>query len=657
MQHFFWRTEHMAYLNFNKAELVNLEYSLEREILATTRTGGYTSTTIVGCNTRKYHGLLVAPIDKFDGENYVLLSSIDETIVQHDQPFNLGIRRFPGIYEPRGHKYIVDFAYDPIATLTYRVGGVVLKKEIMLMHDENELLLRYTLLDAHSPTTLRLKPFLAFRNIHRLSMANPVANIGYEIIPHGIKSKLYEGFPWLHMQTGKAGEFIDAPDWFYNVEYREEQRRGYDFHEDLFTPGYFELPVQKGESIIFSASVNEQKPAALPKKFEDALAIRLPRDSYVNCLKYSARQFIVHRKNGTEIMAGYPWFGRWGRDTFIALPGLTLAANYDPKSCKEVLDTMSNELQGGLFPNIGKDEKAAYNSVDAPLWYFWAIQQYAEETGLPVWKAYGKKMKSILEVFRNRDSQNIRMHDNGLIWAEEENKALTWMDAIVRDKPVTPRSGYQVEVNALWYNAVCYTLALAKANSDAKFVQEWEKIPELIEKNYVPVFWLAVRKHLADYVGEEGQNIFMRPNQIIACSLPYSPIPDEMKRRILQAVESELLTPKGLRTLAPKNPLYKAHYEGDQFTRDKAYHQGTVWPWLLGHYIEANFRVYGKQFLATAKELVAGFEEDMTVYGICSIAEVYDGDPPHAQNGCISQAWSVAEILRSMKLIEKYSLK
>jgi predicted glycogen debranching enzyme len=645
----------MAYLNFNKAELVNLEYSLDREILATNRNGGYTSTTIVCCNTRKYHGLLVTPIDKFDGENHVLLSSLDETVVQHDQPFNLGIRRFPGIYEPRGHKYIVDFAYEPIATLTYRVGGVVLKKEIMLMHHESELLLRYTLLDAHSPTTLRLKPFLAFRNIHRLSMANTEAKTGYEIIPNGIKSKLYEGFPWLHMQTDKTSKFVDNSDWFYNVEYREEQRRGYDFHEDLFTPGYFELPIRKGESIIFSASVNEQKPAALPKEFEEALAIRLPRSSYVNCLKYSAGQFIVHRQNSTEVMAGYPWFGRWGRDTFIALPGLTLAANYDPKSCKEVLDTMSNELKGGLFPNIGKHEKAAYNSVDAPLWYFWAIQQYAGATGQTIWKAYGKKMEAILDVFRNGDTKNIRMHDNGLIWAEEENKALTWMDAIVRDKPVTPRSGYQVEVNALWYNAVCYTLELARANKDTKFVREWEKIPELIEKNYLPTFWLPVRKHLADYVGEEGQNVFMRPNQVIACSLPYSPIPDEIKRKILQAVESELLTPKGLRTLAPKNPLYKAHYEGDQFTRDKAYHQGSVWPWLLGHYIEANFRVYGKQFLTTAKELVAGFEEDMTVYGICSIAELYDGDPPHAQNGCISQAWSVAEILRSMKLIETYS--
>ena len=646
----------MTYLKFNKAELVNLEYSLERETLATTRTGGYTSSTIVGCNTRKYHGLLVVPIDEFDGENHVLLSSLDETIVQHEQAFNLGIHRYPNVYEPRGHKYIVDFAYEPIATIVYRVGGVVLKKEMMLIHNENEIVIRYTLLDAHSPTTLRLKPFLAYRNIHKLSKANLFANTQYKIIPNGIRSKLYDGFPSLNMQTNKANEFVPCPDWYYNIEYREELRRGYDGHEDLYTPGYFELSIKKGESIIFSASINEQNPTTLKRKFEHNLLHRPPRSSYEDCLKISASQFIVKRKNGTEVMAGYPWFGRWGRDTFIALPGLTLAANYDPKSCKEVLNTMSRELQGGLFPNIGNSENVAYNSVDAPLWYFWAIQQYADETGehQQVWKDYGKKMKTILSAFRNGESPNIRMHDNGLIWAEESGKALTWMDAIVHGVPVTPRAGYQVEINALWYNAICYTLELAQKNNDTKFVEEWKEIPSLIERNYLPIFWVESRKHLADYVGKDGQNIFTRPNQVLACSLPFSPISDDVKEKILFAVGNELLTPRGLRTLAPKNPLYKGRYEGDQPTRDSAYHQGTVWPWLIGSYIEANLRLYGKQFVPTAQELIAGFEEDMTTYGVGSIPEVYDGDPPHLPNGCISQAWSVAEILRAMKLIEKY---
>ncbi|MDR1680773.1 MAG: amylo-alpha-1,6-glucosidase [Prevotellaceae bacterium] len=646
----------MAYLKFNKAKLVNLEYSLGREMLATTRTGGYTSSTIVCCNTRKYHGLLVVPIEEFDGVNHVLLSSLDETVVQHGQSFNLGIHAFPGVYEPRGHKYIVDFAYEPVATITYQVGGVVLRKEILLIHNEDGILLRYTLLDAHSPTTLRLKPFLAYRNIHSLGKANMVADTRYQPIANGIKSKLYNGFPSLHMQLNKANDFVACPDWYYNVEYHEERRRGYEYLEDLFTPGYFELPIKKGESVIFSASVDEQKPAQLKRKFEQQVGMRPSRESYEDCLKVSASQFIVQRKGGTDIVAGYPWFGRWGRDTFISLPGLTLAANYNPQGCKEVLDTLSGELSGGLFPNIGAGATAAYNSVDAPLWYFWAIQQYAAETGrrAEVWNDYGGKMKSILHAYRSGELTNIRMHDNGLIWAEETGKALTWMDAIVHGAPVTPRSGYQVEINALWYNAVCFTLELAGEYRDEAFVAAWDQLPALIAKNYLPTFWSAVRRHLADYVGEEGQNIFTRPNQVIACSLPYSPISDETKRDVLRAIENELLTPKGLRTLAPKNPLYKSRYEGNQSTRDNAYHQGSVWPWLLGAYIEANFRLYGKSFLPTAKELVAGFEEDLTVYGLCSVAEIYDGDPPHTPNGCISQAWSVAEILRSMKLIEKY---
>ena len=360
----------MAYLKFNKDELVNLEYSLKREVLATNRAGGYMSSTIIGCNTRKYHGLLILPIEEFDGENHVLLSNLDETVIQHGREFNLGIHKYPGNYEPRGHKYIVDFEYEPVFTLTYRVGGVQLKKEIILVHNEPQVLIRYTLLDAHSDMTLRLKPFLAYRNIHRLSKANMMVNTKYQEVENGIRSKLYNGFPYLNMQISKKNEFIATPDWYYNIEYIEEQNRGYDFREDLFVPGYFEFPIKKGESVIFSASVDAVSTGRLKTKFQKLLDNRAPRNSFVSCLKYSASQFIVRRGKETEIMAGYPWFGRWGRDTFIALPGVTLAAANDVRTCKEVLDTMIRQLNNGLFPNIGKDKNASYNSVDAPMWFF-----------------------------------------------------------------------------------------------------------------------------------------------------------------------------------------------------------------------------------------------------------------------------------------------
>ena len=644
----------MKYLEFDKESLVNLEYSLNREILSTNRAGGYFSTTIVLCNTRKYHGLMVIPLDEFDGENHVLLSSVDDTVIQHEQAFNLGIHRYPGIYEPRGHKYIIDFSYEPTPKVTYRVGGVILEKELLFVHNEEQILIRYTLKDAHSPTKLRFKPFLAFRNAHKLSKANLWADTHYTEIDNGVKYKLYKGFPYLHLQTNKKAEFIASPDWYYNIEYKEEIWRGYEGHEDLFVPGYFELSIKKGESVILSASTTEQKPAMLTKKFKAEIERRPPKDRFQNCLFNAANQFIVGKGKHTEIIAGFPWFGRWGRDTFIALPGLTLCNN-NSKTCKDVLDTMSNELKDGLFPNVGKHSAAAFNSVDAPLWYFWAIQQYALHTNEreQVWKDYGKKMKQILAAYRNGLPYNIKMQSNGLIWAGEKGFALTWMDAVVCGKPVTPRIGYPVEINALWYNAIMFTLELAAQNKDTKFIKEWEPIANMARENFTKVFWNDSLGYLADYVDDNGQNMFVRPNQIFAASLPYSMLTDEMKRSIIATVERELLTAKGLRTLAPKNPAYQGIYEGDQAKRDSAYHQGTVWPWLSGHFIEAYLSVDPQAALIVAKKLVEGLKEEVNRYGICSISEIFDGDPPQRPRGAISQAWSVAETLRTIRLIEK----
>ncbi|MDR0660162.1 MAG: amylo-alpha-1,6-glucosidase [Prevotellaceae bacterium] len=646
----------MGYLKFDKTKLVNLEYSLKREMLSTNRTGGYLSTTIVCCNTRKYHGLLVAPIEEFDGDNHVILSTLDETIIQQKESFNLAIHRYPGIYEPRGHKYITNFEYEPTPTIIYQVGNIVLKKELLMLHYDDQLLVRYTLLDAQSSIKLQLKPFLAFRQIHKLSKANMNVNTKYNVIANGISTKLYLGFPTLFMQLDKKNEFVPAPDWYYNIEYLEEQRRGYDFREDLFVSGYFEASMKKGDSIIFSASFKETSTVGLKKRFNNELEKRPSKNSFIDCLKNSAAQFIVKQGKATEVVAGYPWFGRWGRDTFIALPGLTLSAFGDTKTCKDVLNTMSSELKNGLFPNIGKSTNAAYNSVDAPLWYFWAIQQfdYFTNDSAEVWKLYGKKMKAILKSYREGVGYNIRMHDNGLIWAEEKGKALTWMDAIAYGKPVTPRAGYAVDINALWYNAVCYTLELARKFKDTVFVKGWKDIPALIERSFLPTFWCEERQHLADYVDEEGQNIFTRPNQIFAASLPYTAITDEVKYKIMSVVERELLTPKGIRTLSPKNPSYIGRYEGDQPTRDSVYHQGTAWPWLLGYYVEANFKLYGEAFVNLAEQIINNFGEDMTYYGIGSVSEVYDGDPPQEPGGCISQAWSVAELLRIVRMIEHY---
>lgn len=645
----------MTYLSFDKKQLVNLEYSLQRELLITNRAGGYLSTTIVMCNTRKYHGLLVLPLDEFNGENHVLLSNIDETIVQHGSEFNLGIHRYPGIYEPRGHKYIIDFCYEPTPTLTYRIGGMVLRKELLFVHNEEQVLIRYTLLESQSPTKLRLKPFMAFRNAHMLCRANMWVNTKYQECANGVRYKLYTGFPSLFLQLNRKNEFIASPDWYYNIEYMEELKRGYDGHEDLFVPGFFELPIRKGESIIFSASTSEQTPTSLLRKFNRETTNRPEKNGYIACLSNAAQQFIVHRGKRHEVIAGYPWFGSWGRDSFISLPGLTLPQG-DTKTFRSVMETLSRDLKNGLFPNMGNARSVAFNSVDAPLWYFWCLQQYVRHTGEAdyIWKTFGKKMKSILKGFREGLPFNIKMAENGLIRAGEKGVALTWMDAVVCGKPVTPRIGYAVEINALWYNALRFTLELATTHRDYRFVKEWLPIAETVKDSFNSTFWLEEKGYLADYVDSEGANNSVRPNQLFAVSLPYSPLDDEKKQGVLNTVDRELYTPKGLRTLSPQDPQYRGRYEGDQRARDRAYHQGTAWPWLMGAYAEAHLRINGKAAIPLVKSIIDSFREDIALHGICSVSEVYDGDPPQRPNGCISQAWSVAEILRIAEMVKNY---
>ena len=647
----------MSYLEIDKTNLINLNLSLKHEMVRSNRAGSYASTTLIYCNTRKYHGLLVCPVPELDHNNHVLLSSLDETIIQHHKEFRLGIHKYPGdVWEPGGHKYAMSFKMDPAPTIVYRVGGVKLQKEVILIENEERILLKYTLLDAHSKTTLRLQPFLAFRNSHSLSKENLYANTRFERIPGGIKLRLYETYPFLHMQLSKKAEFVSFPNWYKNIEYIEEQKRGYDFREDLFVPGSFEVDIEKGESIIFSAGTKKTISSKLFEQFDNENKHRLPRDSFHNNLVNAAQQFIVHKGKSTEIIAGFPWFGRWGRDTFISLPGLTLSVG-DVNTCKNVLDTMSKELSGPLFPNIGSGENVSLNSVDAPLWYFWALQQYLEKSGDTdsFKKLYWEKMKIILKGYKEGTSYNIHMAENGLIWAGEDGKALTWMDAVYNGVAVTPRIGFNVEINALWYNAIMFSLKLAKKFREIEFIEEWSDLPAKISESFINTFWDDTRKYLADFVDKNGQNWDVRPNQIFAVSLPFTMITTEMKKNVVEVVKRELLTSKGLRTLSPKNIKYKGEYYGNQEQRDKAYHQGTVWPWLFGHFAEAYINVYKESGVELIKKYFKGFEGELYRHGLGTISEVYDGDPPHNPGGTISQAWSVSELLRVENMLEKYN--
>jgi len=647
----------MAYINFDKEQLVNLEYSLKREFIRSNRAGSFANSTIIGCNTRKYHGLLIVPQPNLDGGNHVLLSSLDETIVQQKEEFNLGIHRYPqGIYNPKGHKYITSLEMEPMPKFTYRIGGVILTKEMLFCLESDRFLIKYTLIDAHSPTILKFKPFLAFRSVHSLTKANVDADTRYEKVNNGIKIRMYQGYSPLNLQFSKKPEYTHVPHWYYNFEYTEEKERGYDYMEDLYVPGFFEIPIKKGESIIFSAGLEEAETQTLKQTYTDEISNRIPRDNFKNCLINSGLQFFVHKNKKLEIIAGFPWFGRWGRDTFIALPGLTLALN-KPDKCKAVIDNMISELKGPLFPNMGSGNSMAYNSVDAPLWFFWALQQYAifTKTQDKIWAEYGGKMKMILDGFRHGCDFNIKMQENGMIYSGEPGKALTWMDAVVFGKPVTPRTGLDVEINALWFNAIMFSLEVAKLAQDDDFVSEWSELSCKIPAAYKETFWNKDKGYLCDYVNGDYKDWSVRPNQIFAASLPYSPLSEQIRKLILDITQRELLTRRGLRTLSPKSPDYKGAYKGDVAERDSAYHQGVVWPWLLGHYAEAYLKIHGKSGLAHIKQLYDGFEPVMKEHGIGSISELYDGDPPYLPGGAPSQAWSVAELLRMSYLIDKYN--
>ncbi len=645
----------MSYIEFDKEELINLEYSLLRETLRTNKAGSYASSTLVGCNTRKYHGLLVCPMEHLDGDKHVLLSSLDLSILYGDNEFNLGIHKYQeDLYIPRGHKYVEDFQADVFPNIYYRVGGVKILRESVLVEKEQQILISYTILEAEKPLKLKFTPFLAFRNIHELSKANLHVNSKVKYIKNGIKVRLYDGYAWLHMQFSRKAEFIQVPDWYYNVEYSEEQRRGYEYKEDLFVPGYFEIKASIGDSIIFSASTEQTMPSNYKRKLQNEINKNLPRDSFKSCLENSAEQFILKNGKRTEIIAGYHWFKCLAREALIALPGLTLTRN-DQKNFIAVFDTIVSKIKNGLVPDIISDEEPTFISAENGLWLFWTLQQFTDEFGKKkeIWRGYKKVLKSILTIYKKGTANGVYVLLNGLMYSGDKGKSLTWMNAIVNEKPVTPRTGCAVEVNALWYNAVCYALELAKEAGDSGFIKTWGGVPEQFEGIFLDSFWSEDKGYLADVVNGPVKDWTIRPNQLIAASMKYSPLTREIKNHVLENVKKFLLTPRGLRTLAPRHPDYKGLYSGTQEERDTAWHQGTVSPWLLEFYCDLYLRIHHKAGLEHVKKIVDDFSPEMNNHGVGTISELYDGDPPHLPRGSISQAWNVAALLRIIDKIEK----
>jgi len=646
----------MGYIRFEKSLMTNLEETLPKELLRTNRSGAYACSSILDCNTRKYHGLLVLPIPEIDDDNHVLLSALDVSVVQHGAVFNLGVHKYRGnTYSPNGHKYIREFNCDKVPTTLYRVGGVLLRKEMVFQHFEDRILIRYTLEDAHSATTLRFKPFLAFRSVREYTHENTVASREYHEVENGIKTCMYAGYPDLFMQFSKKNTFVFEPNWYRGLEYPKEQERGYDANEDLYVPGYFEMNIKKGESIVFSASIKEFTTKGLCQLFEDEVNERSPRDNFLHCLINAAHQFHISEGDGDEyILAGYPWFKCRARDTFVALPGLTLAIE-EESYFEAVMRTAERGLREFMDDKPLTVKIAEIEQPDVLLWAIWAIQQYGRETGKErCIEKYGQLVKDIIIYIRSNKHPNLTLDDNGLIRTNGKDKAVTWMNSTINGKPAVPRSGYIVEFNALWYNALKFAATIATDMGEPHETKNLEEMAERCKKAFVDTF-LNEYGYLYDYVDGNMVDWSVRPNMIFAVALDYSPLELNQKKSVLDVCTRELLTPKGLRTLSPKSGGYNPMYVGSQQQRDYAYHQGTAWPWLGGFYMEACLKLYKRTRLSFIERQMVGYEDEMFYHCLGTIPELFDGNPPFHGRGAISFAMNVGEILRTLELLEKYS--
>ena len=645
----------MGYLKFEKALMTNLQDSLPRELLRTNRSGAYSCSTIVDCNTRKYHGLLVVPVPELDDENHILLSSLDPTVIQHGAAFNLGLHKYHGgNYSPNGHKYIREFDCDKVPTTVYRVGNAVLKKEVVLQCYEERILVRYTLLEGQGTTLLQFRPFLAFRSVREFTHENAAINREYHNVENGIATCLYEGYPQLFMQFSKDNEFHYEPYWYRGLEYPKEQARGYYSDEDLYVPGYFEMKIRKGESIVFSGSTSEIKTSTLKRIFDDEIEFRPPRDNFFHCLVNAAHQFHNRKKNDDRyILAGYPWFKCRARDQFIALPGLTLSIE-EQDYFELVMKTAERGLREFMQNEPLTVEIQEIEQPDVILWCIWAIQQYAKEAGKEsCLKLYGDFLRDMIAYIENGKHPNLFLHTNGLLYAEGKNKAITWMNGMIDGKPVNPRSGYIVEFNALWYNDIKFVAWLFSDTSETEYAAHLEEMASLCKDAFVATF-LSNYGYLYDYVDGNMVDWSVRPNMILAAAVDYSPLEQSQKKSVVDICTRELLTPKGLRSLSPKSGGYTPVCVGDQDHRTRVYHQGTAWPWLGGFYLEACLKLYKRTRLSFVERQLIGYEDEVTSHCLGTIPEYFDGNPPYSGRGAISFAMNVGEVLRTLALLEKY---
>lgn len=648
----------------------NWDESIHREWLVTNGIGGYSSSTLSGANSRRYHGLLVPAFSPPLGRA-VVLSKVEEEVRVEDALYLLSSNKYPSVIQPQGYRHLSQFSTDPVPTFSFifHEGTVVLEKRIWMGYGLNTVYIQYTLVKAPETIRLNLLPLMAYKDYHAEQHRWDGFNGDTVVSANVVKITAYATANPLYLHLTERYSFTKNPGWFFNFEHFREMERGLDFTEDLFSPGQINGTLSVGNSFTLICSTEEGPPVGAEAAFKSEIErqngllasanLKRGSDRVRETLVLAADQFIIpksSRVSRATIIAGYHWFTDWGRDTMISLPGLCLTTKrFDV--ARDILETFAGAVRDGLLPNRFTDSGvgAEYNTVDAALWFIHAVHQYAaasEDWDFALIQMY-PVVKEILAFHVKGTEFGIKVDPaDGLLAAGQPGVQLTWMDAKVGEWVVTPRIGKPVEINALWHNALCVAAELARRSKCVAESSDYSERAERVKSSFTNSFWNPATKSLFDVINPDGRpDSSVRPNQIFAVSLPFAPLEGERAKSIVDYVGDILLTPFGLRTLAPGSPGYRAVYApGDQLERDGAYHQGTVWPWLIGAYIEAHLKVYGDHSVAR-KALTSLLNEGMEQYGVGTVCEIYDADPPHHPNGCIAQAWSVAEVLRVLSMV------
>lgn len=645
-------------IQFGQEVCGDLEAARSREWLESNGLGGFASSTIVGLNTRRYHGFLIAAAKPPVGR-LLLLSKLEEVLIVDGERVELSANQYPGVVHPQGYQYLKQFRLDPFPVFTYVAKGIEVEKSVFMIYGKNSTVIQYRLTGEHGGSPLlEVRPLIAFRDYHSTTHWNDRLNPDVRMKPGEASMTPYAGLPTLRL-AHDAVKCEATGLWYYNFDYEAERGRGLDFREDLFSPFTlrFDLSRSRSATVIASTEPHDVSRAAQYRRKEidrrSALLAASPSDDeLVHTLAVATDQYIVTRGDHKTVIAGYHWFSDWGRDTMIALPGLTLVTGRADVA-KSILLAFAHHVDQGILPNRFPDEGGPpeYNTVDATLWFFEAVRALLHYTGdYDFIKATLYDLLGDVIAWHTRGTRyGIRVDDDGLLTCGEAGVQLTWMDAKVGDQIVTTRHGKAVEIQALWYNALCVMAHLAREFGDLANATRYGDMASLAMHSFNRLFWNEEVGCLYDVVDADARDASIRPNQIFAVSLPHTMLSMQKAKRVVHVVERDLLTPYGLRSLAPFDPQYRGRYEGDQRSRDEAYHQGTVWPWLMGPFITAYVKVHGRTHKAQqqAAAWLLPFRAHLAEAGLGQVSEIFDGDPPHRPRGCIAQAWSVAELLRA----------